>query len=199
MNMFEELKSLEPKGTCIGTPNDILQREYECFDLTIERLKQHYMIVEDSDLLEVTTTTCCCSECAKYIGRIYSFTGMDKRFPLFPEWLLKTKCAHCLGISIFPFVYGCSFPTYVEGDIIETSNKPFVDERSQACIDNYNKNISDYEEEMKDRNIFPLLVEKCPDTAPKTYGAYRRMKKQKSKSYLKLVEAAKAVGIELPL
>lgn len=197
--MFDELKSLEPKGTGIILSEESIQGQFDVYNAVINRVKQLYMVEYDSDLIEVSTTNCCCSECAKYIGRIYTLTGMDTRFPLFPEWLIKTKCAHCLGISIFPFIYDSHTPTYVEGDAIETSNKPFVDNRPQEHIDAYNRIISEYEEEMRDRGIYPLLVEKCPNTAPKTYGAYRRMKKQKSKGYLKLVEAAKAVGIELPL
>lgn len=197
--MIETLKSLEPKGTIVTIPDETIQLHCDCYDTTIERLENHYMIEDNSDLLQVTTSNCCCSECAKYMGRIYSFTGKDKRFPMFPEWLRKTKCSHCLGISIYPFVYGFSIARYVEGDVIETSNKHYVDNRPQEDIDTYSRMIAEYEDEMRDRSIYPQLAEKLPDEAPKTYGAYRRMKKQKSKGYLKLVEAAKAVGIELPM
>jgi len=199
--MHKYIKELLPIGLCATYPNsdEVIETDIKSYEITITKIKEIYMKKHNSDLVEVSSTpACCCPECAKYIGRIYSLTGMDNRFPVFPLWLAQTKCAHC-GIQIYPFIYGFSSPTYVEGDIFETSNRPFVDDRPQEHINNYYKIIADYEEEQRDRKDYAYLELELSDIAPKSYGAYRRMKKQKTKGYLKLVEAAAEHGIELPI
>lgn len=199
--MFEYIKELSPIGLCKTSPNpdEIIELHIAGYEAVITQIKEKYIKECNSDLVEVSSMpVCCCPECAKYIGRIYSLTGLDDRFPLFPSWLEKTKCAHC-GIEVYPFIYGASFPTYVKGDVFETSNRPFVDDRPEECIDNYYKIVADYEEEQRDRKDYACLELELSDIAPKSYGAYRRMKKQKTKGYLKLVEAAAEHGIELPI
>lgn len=199
--MKDYIKSLEPMGWCVtilDKPDFNPQLHIDCYNRVIREIEERYIPVYNSDLVEVSTVNCCCSECAKYQGRIYSLYGKDPRFPRFPDWLINTKGMHC-SLYFYPFIYGISHAAYVDGDVIRASNRPFIDDRSQECIENYERIISEYKDEMYDRNIYPQLAEKCPDSAPKTYGAYRRMKKQKSKGYLKLAEEAKKVGIELPL
>lgn len=199
--MYEYIKELTPIGLCVTYSNsdEIIQLHVDNYNSKICEIKDYYIIKHNSDLVEVSSTpVCCCPECAKYIGRIYSLTGMDARFPKFPKWLEDTKCAHC-GIQIYPFIYGFSSPTYVEGDIFKTSNRPFVDDRTQEDIDYYYKLVNDYEEEQRDRKDYACLELELSDIAPKSYGAYRRMKKQKTKGYLKLVEAAAEHGIELTM
>ena len=170
------------------------------FDSTVSTIKERYIPQDNSDLVEVDVIRSCCPECAKYQGRIYSLFGMDDRFPRLPEWLLQTKGAHC-GHIMYPFIYypDIRTQTYVEGDVFETSNRPFEDDRPQEDIDIYLRIIAEYKEEQQDRATFAMLEEDYPDIAPKSYGAYRRMKKAKTKGYLKLAEELKKDNIELPL
>ncbi len=83
-----------------------------------------------SDLVEMSTVHGCCGECAKYQGRIYSLSGQDPRFPLLPDIVIQTgrlhkDCSHVL----YNYIEG-DRPFYLEGDIFEVSNRPFVDDRS---------------------------------------------------------------------
>ncbi len=209
MNEFEEyIKNLEPMGRCetfLRENPDIFDMHVRAFDSTVRTIKERYIPVDNSDLIHVDYIRCCCPECAKYQGRIYSLFGMDKRFPRLPEWLLQTKGAHC-GHIMYPYIYYPDIPTslYVKGefvnvDAIEPSNRPFEDDRPQEDIDIYLRIIAEYKEEQQDRATFAMLEENYPDIAPKSYGAYRRMKKAKTKGYLKLAEALKKDNIELPL
>ena len=197
--MFEYFKQLTPIGLCVTSPNadETIEIHINAYKASIA-LVEEYILKHNSDLVEVSNPNCCCPECAKYTGRIYSLKGLDKRFPKFPRWFAQTQCAHC-GIQIYPFIYGFSSPTYVEGDIFETSNRPFVDDRPQEYIDMYNQIIAEYLEDLQDRNDYAYLQQILPDATPKSYSAYRRMKNQKTKGYLKLVETAAEHGIELPL
>lgn len=72
----------------------------------------------------------CCGECAKYRGRWFSISGKDKRFPKMPE---NYGCT-CQGIDFYPVIDGVSEPEYCpkHQNIIEYSNRPFVDDRTQA-------------------------------------------------------------------
>lgn len=193
--MWEYIKELMPKGECIIYDN--VDIKAETYTYVLNQIRNVYMKEYNSDLVEVSPSRFCCPECAKYQGRIYSLTGMDSRFPLFPDWLSKTKCAHC-EIDIDPFLYGVDTPSF-EGDIFEVSNRPFIDNRPQSEIDEYSQTIALFEEDQQDRALYAMLVEKCPEIAPKSYGSFRRMKSQKTKGYIKLAEEAKLCDIELPM
>lgn len=85
-----------------------------------------------SELVEMNIIPCCCGECAKYQGRIYSLTGRDSRFPKLPDIVIKTGVIHkdCLH-TVYNYKEG-DRPFYISGDIITVSNRPFVDDRSEA-------------------------------------------------------------------
>ncbi len=201
--MFEFFKEIQPKGLAlVYYPDGTIEYALSQYKEVIEKIKNEYIPNHQFDLVEISTTpNCCCPECAKYIGRVYSLTGLDKRFPKFPRWLAQTQCAHCcLEISVCTYGFSNMFYAInIDGDVFEVSNRPFVDDRPQDCIDYYYKLVTDYEEEQCDRKDYACLELELPDAAPKSYSAYRRMKKQKTKGYLKLVEAATEHGIKLPL
>lgn len=85
-----------------------------------------------TDLVEADYFRGCCGECAKYRKRWFSISGKDKRFPKMP---VDYGCT-CSGIDFSPVIYGISEPTYADEieDIIEYSNRPFVDDRSEEEI-----------------------------------------------------------------
>lgn len=198
--MEEYIKSLEPMGLSEAYFSKFGTVDYtpERFEAFVKKIKEECIPQYNSDLIEVTDSpACACPECAKYRERIFSLFGMDDRFPRFPEWLIKTKNLHC-NLTMYPFEYDVNTPTF-SGDIFEMSNRPFVDDRPQEYIDTYYKLIAEYKEEQQDRATFAMLEEDYPDIAPKSYGAYRRMKKAKTKGYLKLAEELKKDNIELPL
>lgn len=93
-----------------------------------------------TDLVEADYFLSCCAECAKYRGRWFSISGKDKRFPKLPK---EYKC-DCPGLIFDPVIYGISIPG-VESilkrkiNIIQFSNRPYWDDRSEQEKENYQK------------------------------------------------------------
>lgn len=151
-----------------------------------------------TDLIEMSEHHPTCEECAKYQGRVFSLSGSDKRFPKLPEFIYKLGGVHkgCRH-SFFPFVYGASKSAYGHINIIEYSNSPFLDNRSDD-----EKNQWEIEEQNRlelenDRKNYDILLKALPDLAPKSFSGYRKMKKTRSKNYVKLLEKAKSKGINI--
>lgn len=141
----------------------------------------------NSDLVEMSYISSCCPICAKYRGRIFSLRGEDKRFPLLP----KDYHEDC-GLRYSPFAYGVSCPVYCNNDeVIEFSNRPFVDDRTEEQKAGYQRILQEREEDKQreiDRAEYNWLWENISEICPKTFNAYRRMKKSNSKGYIKLQE-----------
>lgn len=150
-----------------------------------------------TDLVEMSEHGCTCGECAKYQGRVFSISGQDKKFPKLPEFILTNGgvhrgCSHTLS----PFIYGVSVPVYHK-DIVKFSNRPFIDNRSEVEIEEYEKRKREGEELLEDRKNYELLLKKLPNIAPKSFGGYRRMKNIKSKNYMELKRVANEMGIKI--
>ena len=174
----------------------------EVININLQNAKQL-----DTDLVEAGYFNGCCGECAKYHGRWFSISGNDKRFPKMP---IDYGCT-CSGIDFSPVIYGISEPTYCDTDIIEYSNRPFVDDRTEeekySCdIDKRNAEVDEmwakYENRWNaireyDRRKYDKLVEVLPDIVPKSYSGYMRMKKNNTKNYQRLFAEAAANGINL--
>jgi len=152
---------------------------------------------------------CCCPECAKYRLRIYCISGSDTRFPKLPEYIKKYSW-HC-GLLLYPFSLGVNYMRLSENkslheidELIEYSNRPFVDDRADEEIGRYNrilaKNKQDYIDGLNKeqaRQEYEKIVVLLPDIAPKSQGGYMRMKKSNSANFQKLKENAVSVGIEI--
>lgn len=159
----------------------------------------------ETDLVEVYTYSPYCGECAKYINRIYSISGKDKRFPLFPKEFSAKGPGHnlaCLNLS--PFTYGVSEPTFKCKNIIKYSNRPFADERTQEEIERYNTWLFMMEDEEAKRKReeqcrleYYWIQEHLPELCPKSLSGYSRMKKSNSKNYQKLLEESAKLGKNL--
>ena len=80
----------------------------------------------ETDLVEIGHVEVCCEKCARYRERIFSLTGADRRFPKIPEDFDSA----CCGISLWPFVWGVSEPSFHCANVIRHSNRPFLDERT---------------------------------------------------------------------
>lgn len=156
-----------------------------------------------TDLMEVYSHSPYCGECAKYINRIYSISGKDKRFPPLKE--ATKNCRHelrCLSFS--PFVWGVHEPVFKCKNIIKYSNRPFIDERSPDKIKQYcdwRKMIEKKEQEQSereaDRILYFWIAKKLPMLCPKSFGAFRRMKNSNSKNYQRIVQEARKLGKEI--
>lgn len=150
-----------------------------------------------TDLIEVSVHGSTCEECAKYQGRIYSISGNDKRFPKYPDWLLSNACPYNCGLMSYPFIEGISEPTYINGDVIEVSNRPFIDDRTPEQIAVFEARRDKILKERQYRIEYEQLQKLLPNEAPKKLSAYSRMKNSNSKGYLKLREKAKEYGLEI--
>ncbi len=178
------------------------------FDINYINSKQtEYAQKMDTDLVDVVCNCYHCAQCSAYGNRVYSISGKDKRFPKLPDYV-KNNAGHC-SMIIYPFRYGIHYLTdpytnkSISGsDVIEYSNRPFVDSRPQKWIDGYNhllelnhKREVDALNSKQAQQEYEQIVIKLPDIAPKSQGGYLRMKKSGSDNYKKLKSAAEAVDI----
>lgn len=167
-----------------------------------------------TDLMEVFTYSPYCGECAKYVNRLYSISGKDRRFPSLEK--SKRRCKHhfaCLSFS--PFVMGVNEPAFECEDIIKYSNRSFKDERKQDEIKRYEDWIAMMQEivekeamqeahmlerakqDFLDTKSFQWLQENLPALCPKSLSGFRRMRTTNSKNYQKLVAEAAKMGKQL--
>lgn len=149
-----------------------------------------------TDLVESSDIAACCPKCAMYRKRIYSLSGRDKRFPKIPE----DFDSDCCGVSLYPYIWGISEPSFSAKDPIKYSNRPFIDDRTTKQKRDYQELKKQAEEEAEkeqDRKIYEKLVSMLPNDVPKTFGAFRRMKKSNSTGYIKLRQQALRIGIKL--
>lgn len=162
-----------------------------------------------TDLVCVTCNCYHCGECAKYIGRVYSVSGRDERFPKLPDYVIKNS-QHC-GMGLYPFVYGVNFlrdpytqESFCDDNVIKISNRPYEDNRPQKWIDGYEHLLDITRQESLDkanseqaRQEYEKIVVLLPDIAPKSQGGYMRMKKSNSANFQKLKEKAVSASIEI--
>lgn len=149
-----------------------------------------------TDLVESSDISACCPKCAMYRRRIYSLSGRDKRFPKIPDDFDST----CCGLNLYPYVEGVSEPSFSCKNPITYSNRPFIDDRTATQKRDYQEILIQKEEEEQkeeDRKIYQALLSALPSDAPKSFGAFRRMKKSNSKGYIALLKKARSIGISL--
>lgn len=177
----------------------------------------------NSDYLEMPYELCVCGECAKYMGRLYSISGKDKRFPPLPDVILEKGMIHegcsCSfwagrysnGQTIDKyFISDDGEVTYKPVDLLESSNRPFVDDRCVRAVERYERHVEKrrikeihemsfiQRKKWGDRTAeYEWLMKKLPELCPKSLGAYTTAKKRKTKKYLAIQEAARALGREL--
>ncbi|MBD5140658.1 MAG: hypothetical protein HDT25_04485 [Ruminococcus sp.] len=89
-------------------------------------------------------------------------------------------------------------------ELIEYSNRPFVDDREDEEIERYNrilaKNKQDYIDGINKEQAgaeYEQILANLPDIAPKSQGGYLKMKKSNSANFQKLKEKAISAGIEI--
>lgn len=158
-------------------------------------------------LIEVGDGPGLCEVCAKYRKRIYSLSKDEHRFPPFP------KDFH-FGCTLRPFVFqeNISYPSFECNDIIQYSNRPFVDDRTDLEKAEYEERISslkenavedeDLEEKIRQAQISKViylhLKKILPNDVPKSQSGFSRMRNSNSKNYQKLESAAKNLGFLFP-
>ena len=171
------------------TPNEIANGNKARIEQSVEH---------DFDLVEMISHQLTCEKCAIFQGRIYSISGKDKRFPPLSVVLPEGTYQIHMGCKYTFMIWAESMHTKEEIDeAIAFSNRPFTDPRTQQEKDDYDRFqyyiFKQYMDGLDYQNLHKLL----PDIAPKSFSGYRRMKNAKTKNYLKLVEKAKEVGLDI--
>ncbi len=181
-------------------------------DAAAKLVKEFADIYGDSDLLITSATpmSCVCAECAPYANRVFSVFGNDKRYPKLPEHLRSLRTHEGCSLCFDSFVSGvCNFAScspkydYVDDDeqeIIRISNRPYIDERTdeeKMYFRQHIEELADQKAKERDYEIYYRLVYVLPDDIPKSFSAYRRMKKANTENFLKLVKKAKTIGIDI--
>lgn len=152
------------------------------------RIKAHSETYKEAgvNLMEVVGASDPCPVCGSYRDKVFSTDGQDKRFPhvdvqnVFP---LHPNC-RC---SVLPYVIDYEQDEDIQKKIDDSKDfDPTKDTRTQKQKKAY-KDMQDARrkarQEMKDYDKIKGVL---GDDAPKTLGAYRRMKREKSKGYLNL-------------
>ncbi|MCD8047339.1 MAG: phage minor capsid protein, partial [Clostridiales bacterium] len=170
----------------------------------------------ETDFVQVSASAPYCGVCAKYVNRIFSISGKDKRLPRLPEEFFSTGQGHhfkCLRVS--PFVLGVTQPLFECADLIEYSNRTFIDERSYMEAQKYTdwRNEADERERKEAKSQVDMIenaekykvdMEKLkwlqanlPTLCPKSLRGFRQMRTINSKNYQKLVGEARKLGKEI--
>lgn len=150
----------------------------------------------NTDLVESSNIAACCPKCAMYRRRIYSLSGRDKRFPKVPD----DFDSDCCGLSLYPYIWGVSEPSFSAKNPIKYSNRPFVDDRTAKEKRDYQSILESREQEQQkelDRQIYEKLLVALPNETPKSFAAFRRAKNNNSTSYVVLKKKASQIGIKL--
>ena len=172
----------------------------EIANQTTKNCKKH-----NTDLVQMSAHCSCCEICNKLQGRVYSLSGSSKIFPKLPEVILQTGKVHdgCRH-TIAPFFIEYS-NTIVDKfgnnvDAIQASTRPYIDDRTEEEKKSYILYTEDKKKrdtQMRDRKEYYRIVHALPDDAPKSFSAYRRMKRIKTKNFLLLMEKANDFGIKI--
>lgn len=177
----------------------------------------------ETDFIEVPFQGISCSECAKYQGRIYSLSGNSSIFPKLPNQVriyggFHEGCRHMFHAKIISekmhlnryIQHKDGNTQLVTVDAIESSNRPYIDDRSADEVERFNlykmKHLKEQQlepgiEQWKkwiQRSIeYAWVKEYLPKIAPKSQSGYSNMKNRRSKNYLRIEEEAKKLGKEL--
>lgn len=145
-----------------------------------EMIKQN-----DLDLVYVNFVGITCEYCAVYQGRVYSISGNDKRFPklgIRPPY--HSHCVHSISAWIEEYT-----PTDEVERMIEQSNRPFTDNRTEANIKRYKEIQAKKAQLNADRKQWEQYRLAAPDATPKTFSSFRRMKYNDSNKWEELKTA----------
>ena len=202
--MFEEAKKAEKyllsKKECTENP----------FNLYADEIKNHVLINAEKFNIDLVAFndygTGCCEICAKMRGRVYSISGKSKNFPKLPDYVKVHGNFHegcrCTMNLFWEDAENEIFYKGEKVNAIVSSTRPWTDDRDDREITLYKEYINRQKEKAKsenDRKEYYKLLELCPEIAPKSFSAYRRMKNAKTQNFIKLLNIAKEKGFEIDL
>jgi|GEM_PF-1730772 len=126
----------------------------------------------------MTTHYPTCEICAPLQGRVYSISGKDKRFPPLSQAFkngyhnVHPNCRH----SVHAWIEDLQDPEELQ-QALDDGGKPFEDLRPEEEKKLYNEQQSQNRRARDDRRQYERYKERLGEDAPKTFSAFRRMKK----------------------
>lgn len=146
------------------------------------------------NLVEVVGASDPCPHCGAYHDMVFSTDGKDKRFPhlnvrdIFP---LHPNC-RC---SIIPFVAQLEDEEVIQEKIeLSKDFDPTKDRRTEEQKKAYNKMQNARRKARQEVKDYDKIKSVLGNDAPKTIGAYRRMKRGKTKGYLEIQRRMRALS-----
>lgn len=157
----------------------------------------------------------CCEKCEEKIGRVYSISGTSLRYKPLPVYAMTHGNFHpgcrCICHQLFEsnpktvLRHGRSVIASV------SSKRPYEDLRTdeqKAQYENYIQTITKKQAEEdqeleysiqkgKRLALFQKCKEHCPELTPDTLTGFSRIKTQKTKRYLQIVEVMKQKGFDI--
>ncbi|MFT3951187.1 MAG: hypothetical protein QM689_04435 [Oscillospiraceae bacterium] len=131
------------------------------------------------DLVVMTEHYPTCAVCAMYQGRVYSISGKDKRFPSLYATAFRSgyrnvhpNCRH----SVHAWIEELADPDEVAA-AVQKGAEPFADKRTEDEKGLYNKQQADNRRMREDRYQYERYKMRLGDDAPKSYQAFKRVKK----------------------
>lgn len=145
------------------------------------------------DLVEMSTSLNCCELCSIYEGRVYSISGTSTEYPPLDAMFsgdyanIHPNCTHTLE----PYIK--EFDDNADQKMTD-SNRPFeVDSDQQKSIDKYNNQQAVKAARRTDRNAWQEAQLLAPNDTPKTFSAFRSMKRADSEKYQAIQETISKV------
>lgn len=150
----------------------------------------------NNDLVYVTGDLNTCSECAKYQDRVFSITGEDDRFPHLDLREVIPVHPNC-KCAVRPFVIEHKTDEEINKYIARGKDfNPDLDPRTKAQREAYRKDQSAKRKAREELKQYESIKALLGDDAPKTLGAFRRMKRAKSKGYREMLSKLRVVRRE---
>lgn len=147
--------------------------------------------------------------CSTYASRIYSVDGTDKRFPKLPDifstnYELHKDCKCLLTNIIFYDDPEIDHILYHGKDclnVIEVSNRPFIeDDRTPEMVKHDNLLKAEQirlKTAKENKDLYNKLNLTCPEIAPKSLGAFSRLRNSNSKKFQEMQAYASEHGLEI--
>lgn len=147
------------------------------------------------DLMKMSVHFPTCEVCARLQGRVYSISGEDKRFPSIVRVYrngyrnVHPNCRHIMA----PFIEEFRTEDEMQTEIAE-SNKPFVDPRPEVEKKLYNEEQAKNRRIRQDRYQYERYKARLGEDAPKSFSAFRRMKRVEGEAWENLQGKYKELG-----
>jgi hypothetical protein len=153
------------------------------------------------DLVKFSTHYPTCEVCAPIQGRVFSISGKDTRFPALSEVpgfdkgfkTIHPNCRHVLVLTVEALWTDAEREKY-----LADAGKPLRgDTRTQQEVDAYNATQAEKRDRWQDRRQWEKYRAALGDDAPKTFSAFRAVKRADGESWAELQGTYKDVSWQL--